>query len=51
VLIAVGVSLVVYLVTRNRRYVTFAPRVLQLAFVLLIAFPALYVLERGMLVI
>ncbi len=51
VLIAVGVSLVLYLFTRNRRYVTFAWRVLQFAFVFLIAFLALYVLERVVLVI
>lgn len=36
---------------RNRRYVTFAWRVPRLAFVFLIAFLALYVLERVVLVI
>jgi len=51
VLISVGACLVLFLFTRNRRYVTFAWRVLQFAFVFLIAFLALYVLERVVLVI
>jgi hypothetical protein len=40
-----------HLFTRNRRYLTFAWRVLQFAFIFLIAFLALYVLERVVLVI
>jgi hypothetical protein len=51
VLITMGACLVLYLFTRNRRYLTFAWRVLQFAFVFLIAFLALYVLERLVLVI
>ncbi len=49
-LIAIGASLVMYLFTRNRRYVLFAGRVLQLAIVFLIVFMVFYVLERLVLV-
>ena len=50
-LIALGACLVLFLFTRNRRYLTVAWRVLQFAFIFLIAFLALYVLERVVLVI
>jgi hypothetical protein len=40
-----------YLFTRNRRYLTFAWRVFQFAFVFLLVFLALYVLERLVLVV
>jgi hypothetical protein len=51
VVITILGSLAFYLFTRNRRYLTFAWRVFQFAFVLLLAFMALYVLERLVLVI
>ena len=51
VLIAVGACFVLFLITRNRRYLSFAWRVLQFAFIFLIAFMALSVLERVVLVI
>ncbi len=51
VLITIVGSLVMYLFTRNRRYLTFAWRVFQFAFVFLLVFMALYVLERLVLVI
>ncbi|MEK6592874.1 MAG: hypothetical protein AABZ67_07285 [Pseudomonadota bacterium] len=50
VLFAVGAALVMYLFTRNRRYLDFARRVFQLAVVFLMVFMALYVLERLVLV-
>lgn len=51
VLITLVGSVAMYLFTRNRRYLTFALRVLQFAFVFLLVFMALYVLERLVLVI
>ena len=51
VLIAIAGSLALYLFTRNRRFLTFAWRVFQFAFVFLLAFMAFYVLERVVLVI
>jgi hypothetical protein len=51
VLITIVASLVLYLFTRNRRYLTFAWRVFQFAFVFLLVFMALYVLERLVLAI
>jgi hypothetical protein len=51
VLITLGACLVFYLFTRNRRYLDFARRVLQFAFVFAILFMALYVLERLVLVV
>jgi hypothetical protein len=51
VLIAIAGSLAMYLFTRNRRYLSFAWRVFQFAFVFLLVFMALYVLERLVLVI
>ena len=50
VLIAIVGSIALYLFTRNRRYLTFAWRVFQFAFVFLLVFLALYVLERLVLV-
>lgn len=50
-LIAIVASIALYLFTRNRRYLTFAWRVFQFAFVFLLVFLALYVLERVVLVI
>jgi hypothetical protein len=51
VLITIVGSLAFYLFTRNRRYLTFAWRVFQFAFVFLLVFMALYVLERLVLAI
>ena len=51
VLIAITGSLALYLFTKNRRYLAFAWRVFQFAFVFLLVFLALYVLERLVLVI
>jgi hypothetical protein len=51
VLITILGSLAFYLFTRNRHYLTFAWRVFQFAFVFLLVFMALYVLERLVLVI
>ena len=51
VLIAIVGSLALYLLTRNRRYLTLAWRVFQFAFVFLLVFLALYALERLVLVV
>ena len=51
VLITITGSVVMYLFTRNRRYLAFAWRVFQFAFVFLLIFMALYVLERLVLVL
>ena len=53
VLVLIGIvgAIVLYLFTRNRRYLTFAWRVFQFAFVFLLVFLALYLLERLVLVI
>ena len=51
VLITIIGSIGLYLFTRNRRYLTFAWRVFQFAFVFLVVFLALYVLERLVLVV
>jgi len=51
VLIAIAGSIVLFLFTRNRRYLTFAWRVFQFALVFLLVFLALYVLERLVLVV
>ena len=51
VLIAIIGSLALYLFTRNRRYLTFAWRIFQFAFVFVLIFMALYVLERLVLVV
>ena len=50
-LIAIVGSIALYLFTRNRRYLTVAWRVFQFAFVFLLVFLALYVLERVVLVV
>jgi hypothetical protein len=49
--ITISLGLVLYLFTRNRRYLTFALRVFQFAVVFLMVFMALYVLERLILAI
>jgi hypothetical protein len=51
VLITIAGSVAMYLFTRNRRYLAFAWRVFQFAFVFLLVFMALYVLERLVLVL
>jgi len=51
VLITIVGSIGLYVFTRNRRYLTFAWRVFQFAFVFLLVFLALYVLERLVLVV
>ena len=51
VVIAIVGSLVLYLFTRNRRFLTIAWRIFQFAFIFLLVFMALYVLERLVLVI
>jgi hypothetical protein len=50
-LITIGLGVVLYVFTRNRRYLTFAWRVFQFAVVFLMVFMALYVLERLVLVV
>ncbi|MBI2295218.1 MAG: hypothetical protein HYU76_04070 [Betaproteobacteria bacterium] len=51
VLITILGSLALYLFTHNRRYLTFARRIFQFAFVFLPVFLALYLPERLVLVI
>lgn len=51
VLITIAGAFVVYLFTKNRRYLTLAWRVFQFGIVFLLVFLALYVLERLVLVI
>lgn len=51
VLITIGASIAMYLITRNRRYIDFARRVFQLAVVFIIVFMVLYVVERLVLVV
>jgi len=51
VLITIVGSFALYLFTRNRRFLTFAWRTFQFAFIFLLVFMALYVLERLVLVI
>jgi hypothetical protein len=50
-LIAVAAGLALYLITRNRRYLTFARRVVQFGLTFLLVFVTLYALERMILVI
>lgn len=50
VLIALGLAVALYVVTGNRRYLSFAWRVFQFAMVFLMVLMALYVLERLVLV-
>ncbi len=49
-LISIGAALILYVVTRNRRYLTFGWRVFQFALVFLLVFAALYLVERLLLV-
>ena len=51
VLITIGASLVTYLLTRNRRYVTFAWQVLKYGALMAIVVLVLMLLERLVLVI
>lgn len=53
ILVAIAIlgSLALYLFTRNRRFLTIAWRIFQFAFIFLLVFMALYVLERLVLVI
>lgn len=51
VLIAVAGGVALYLFTRNRRYLTFAWRVLQFGLIFLLVFVTLYALERVILVL
>ena len=51
VAIAILGALALYLFTRNRRFLTIAWRIFQFAFIFLLVFMALYVLERLILVI
>ena len=53
VLVLIGIvgAIALYLFTRNRRYLTFAWRLFQFAFVFLLVFLALYFLERLVLVV
>jgi hypothetical protein len=51
VLIGIVGAIALYLFTRNRRYLTLAWRIFQFAFVFLLVFLALYLLERLVLVI
>lgn len=51
VLIAMAGSVALYVLTRNRRFLLIAWRVLQFAFVFLLVFLTLYLLERLVLVI
>jgi hypothetical protein len=50
-LLAIAVAFGLYIYTRNRRYLTWAWRVLQFALVFVIAAMLLYVVERLVLVI
>lgn len=50
-LITTGAALVMYLFTRNRRYLNFTWRVFQLLVIFFLVFMVLYVLERLVLVI
>jgi len=50
-LVTIGASLVVYLLTRNRRYVTFAWQVLKYGMVVAIVVLAFMLLERVILIV
>lgn len=50
VLVTVGVSGILYLFTRNKRYLKFAWLVLKFAFVFVIVLGVLFVLERLILI-
>lgn len=51
VLIAVAGGVALYLFTRDRRYLTFAWRVVQFGLIFLLVFVTLYALERVILVV
>ncbi|HLA32125.1 MAG TPA: hypothetical protein VJ047_13980 [Pseudomonas sp.] len=51
ILITIGASLVTYLLTRNRRYLTFAWQVLKYGMVMVIVVLTFILLERLVLVI
>ena len=51
VLLAIVGSIALYLFNRDRRFLTYAWRIFQFACVFLIAFMALFVLERLVLVV
>lgn len=50
VLVAIGVSLLAFVVKRDRRYLEFAFRLFKYTLILLSAFGLFYVLERVILV-
>jgi hypothetical protein len=50
-LITIGTAFVLYLFTRNRRYLTFAWRVFQFGLVFAMVVMALYVVERLLLAV
>jgi len=50
-LITIGAALVLYLFTRNRRYLNFAWRVVQFALVFAVAVMVFYIVERLLLVV
>jgi hypothetical protein len=50
-LITIGAGLILFLFTRNRRYLTFAWRVFQFTVIFAIVLMAFYVLERLLLAI
>jgi hypothetical protein len=49
-LLAVGTSILLYLATRNRRYLQFAFGLIRFGILLLLVFAAFYVIERLILV-
>lgn len=49
-LVAVGVAGLLYLFTRNRRYLKFARQLLMFTFIFLVIFAILFVLERLILI-
>ena len=51
VLIAVAGGVTLYLFTRNRRFLTFAWRVIQFGLIFLLVFVTLYALERLILIV
>ena len=51
VAITIGASLVMYLFTRNRRYLEFARRLIRLAVVFVAVFMVLFLVERLVLVV
>lgn len=49
-LISAGTAIILYLATRNRRYLTIAWRIFQFAVIFLLIFAGLYLIERLVLV-